>query len=213
MADKKKAKTEEKAKGLVGWEGGKQSKKKVYVVGKYKGRSLNLSEKELGAKGVAASKARKVDISQTRYDAGTKKVYGPAGKPLTGRVDLGGGNIAVYRNGVRVTAKKTGPSGPKKPPQDLSGPRSSAAAERAKKRDAARRVAAERVSARKRATAELSNRMTADQVKKMGGIPGYGQGVTGQRRQRIKNANAGQQSAAAARVKKRFEELTRYKKG
>jgi hypothetical protein len=90
----KKPQTEEKAKGLLP------------NVGNYKGKTLNLSKKQLGASGTKASAARKIDISQTRYDKSSKKVLGPMGKPITGRVDLGGGNIAVYRNGVRVSAQK-----------------------------------------------------------------------------------------------------------
>ena len=36
-----------------------------------------------------------------------RKVLGPKGNPLTGKVDMGGGNMAVYRNGKRVTAKSS----------------------------------------------------------------------------------------------------------
>jgi len=91
----KKPQTEEKAKGLYD------------KVGNYSGKTLNLSRKQLGAAGRAAASVRggkNVDISKTKYDATSKKVMGPAGKPLTGRVDLGGGNIGVYKNGVRVRA-------------------------------------------------------------------------------------------------------------
>ena len=101
----KKPQTEEKAKGLL------------KNVGNYKGKTLNLSKKQLGASGRAAAATRKIAISRTTYDPATKKVLGPMGKPITGRVDLGGGNIAVYKNGVRVRAggggngqkKQTGP--------------------------------------------------------------------------------------------------------
>lgn len=89
----KKPQTEEKAKGLL------------KNVGNYKGKTLNLSKKQLGASGRAAAGDRKIAISRTYYDAKTKKVIGPMGKPITGRVDLGGGNIAVYKNGVRVRAQ------------------------------------------------------------------------------------------------------------
>ncbi|MBU6278714.1 MAG: hypothetical protein KGN78_05665 [Actinomycetales bacterium] len=102
----KKPQTEQKAKGLL------------KNVGNYKGKTLNLSKKQLGASGRAAAGARKIAISRTHYDAKTKKVIGPMGKPITGRVDLGGGNVAVYKNGVRVRAqapsskqKGSGPSG------------------------------------------------------------------------------------------------------
>lgn len=97
----KKPQTEEKAKGLL------------KNVGNYKGKTLNLSKKQLGASGRAAAATRKIAISRTTYDPATKKVLGPMGKPITGRVDLGGGNIAVYKNGVRVRAQKpsTRPTG------------------------------------------------------------------------------------------------------
>ena len=98
---KKKPQTEAKAKGLV------------KGVGDYKGKTLNLSKKQLGKAGSAAAAKRTVDISSTRYEG--KKVLGPKGKPLTGRVDLGGGNIAVYKDGVRVRAAAKKPSGPPKP--------------------------------------------------------------------------------------------------
>lgn len=108
-APKKKAQTEKKAKGLVGWKGGKPVKDAPNKVGDYKGKTINLTKKQLGKAGVAAAKKRTVDISKTKYEG--KKVLGPAGKPLTGTVDLGGGNIAVYKNGVRVraAAKKAAP--------------------------------------------------------------------------------------------------------
>jgi len=105
----KKAQQEEKAKGLIGLKKGKKVAGAPYSVGNYKRKSLNLKDKQLGAAGRKAAAVRggvKVPISSTRYDTTTKKVYGPAGNLLTGRVNLGGGNIGVYRNGVRVTAKK-----------------------------------------------------------------------------------------------------------
>lgn len=76
-------------------------------------KSFNLTKKQLGAKGAKAAASDKIAISRTRYDSNTKKVYGPKGQPITGRVDMGGGNIAVYKNGVRVTAKKAAASKPK----------------------------------------------------------------------------------------------------
>lgn len=96
----RKPQTEKKAKGLI------------KGVGDYKGKTLNLTKKQLGKKGTSAAKKRTVNISNTKYDATAKKVMGPAGKPLTGKVDLGGGNIAVYRNGVRVRAAKKAPAKP-----------------------------------------------------------------------------------------------------
>lgn len=74
-------------------------------------KSFNLTKKQLGAKGAKAASTRKIAISRTEYRNG--KVYGPMNKPITGRVDMGGGNIAVYKNGVRVTAKKAAASKPK----------------------------------------------------------------------------------------------------
>lgn len=102
----RKPQTEKKAKGLI------------KGVGDYKGKTLNLTKKQLGKAGTAAAKKREVKIQDTKYDTTSKKVLGPAGKPLTGKVDLGGGNIAVYKNGVRVraavakkaTSKKVGTS-------------------------------------------------------------------------------------------------------
>lgn len=96
----RKPQTEKKAKGLI------------KGVGDYKGKTLNLTKKQLGKKGTSAAKKRTVNISNTKYDATAKKVMGPAGKPLTGKVDLGGGNMAVYRNGVRVRAAKKAPAKP-----------------------------------------------------------------------------------------------------
>lgn len=97
MADKAKKQRASKVKGLH--EG----------VGKFKGKkSLNLRDKQLGKKGRAAAKKRTVSISKTEHmkeGPNKGKVVGPAGKPLTGKVDMGGGNMAVYRNGKRVTAK------------------------------------------------------------------------------------------------------------
>jgi len=73
-------------------------------------KSFNLTKKQLGASGAKAASTRKIAISRTEYKNG--KVYGPMGKPITGRVDMGGGNIAVYKNGVRVTAKKASAAKP-----------------------------------------------------------------------------------------------------
>lgn len=81
-------------------------------VGKYKdAKTLNLKKSQLGASGRKAAASDKIAISRTRYDGTTKKVLGPMGKPITGRVDMGGGNIAVYKNGVRVKASSAKPSG------------------------------------------------------------------------------------------------------
>jgi hypothetical protein len=97
MADKAKKQRASKVKGLH--EG----------VGKFKGKkSLNLRDKQLGKKGRAAAKKRTVSISDTSHNKKTGIVTGPAKKPLTGKVDMGGGNMAVYRNGKRVLAKPAG---------------------------------------------------------------------------------------------------------
>lgn len=98
MAGKKKAQRAGKAKGLYDDVGSYGNKK-----------SLNLRNKQLGKKGVAASKKRTVSISKTKHmkeGPNKGKVVGPKGNPLTGKVDMGGGNMAVYRNGKRVTAKR-----------------------------------------------------------------------------------------------------------
>ena len=93
-----KAQRASKAKGLV------------ENVGTYKDKkALNLRDKQLGKAGVKAASVRGgklVSISKTKYNKDTKKVTGPLGKPLTGKVDMGGGNIAVYKDGKRVVAKK-----------------------------------------------------------------------------------------------------------
>jgi hypothetical protein len=73
--------------------------------GKYGRKAENLTAKELKkAGGAKAAAARKVDISQTRRDTTRGITLGPAGKPLTGRVVLSNGNVAVYKAGKRVVA-------------------------------------------------------------------------------------------------------------
>ena len=99
MAEKAKKQKASKVSGL--YEG----------VGKFKGKkSLNLRDKQLGKKGRAAAAKRTVSISKTEHmkeGPNKGKVVGPKGNPLTGKVDMGGGNMAVYRNGKRVTAKSS----------------------------------------------------------------------------------------------------------
>jgi len=77
--------------------------------GKFKGKdSINLSKKELGKKGTAAASKRTVDIGKTKHKKEGPhkgKVVGPKGNPLTGKVDMGGGNMAVYKDGKRVTSR------------------------------------------------------------------------------------------------------------
>ena len=109
------AQTESKSTGLTGYRGGKQINKGKdsanKSVGNYSGKTLNLTKKQLGASGRKAAASDKIAISRTRYDTASKKVLGPMGKPITGRVDLGGGNIAVYKQGVRVRATASKPKG------------------------------------------------------------------------------------------------------
>jgi hypothetical protein len=107
----KKPQTEAKAKGLV------------KNVGDYKGRTLNLTKKQVAKSGVKgaqrAASAKGTSISDTKFVQGKGVTVG--GKLFTGNVDLGGGNIAVYVRGKRVRAKgavdrsnikkRTGPSG------------------------------------------------------------------------------------------------------
>lgn len=45
---------------------------------------------------------RMVDVSQTTFDAGAKRVRGAGGKLFTGAVDLGGGKTATYEKGRRL---------------------------------------------------------------------------------------------------------------
>ena len=85
--------------------------KKGYMGGKYSRKAMNLTKKQLGKSGVAAARKRTVDISQTRREVG--KTLGPGGKPLTGRVKMGNGNIAVYKAGKRVIAQKPKPAAPR----------------------------------------------------------------------------------------------------
>jgi len=73
--------------------------------GKYGRKAENLTAKELKkAGGAKASAARKVDISQTRRDTTRGITLGPKGQPLTGKVVLANGNVAVYKAGKRVVA-------------------------------------------------------------------------------------------------------------
>lgn len=83
----------------------KKATGQVAGAGKYKGRTLNLTNKQLAKSGVKnAKKLSSVSISATKYNAKTKTVTGANGKPLNGKVDMGGGNIATYVNGKRVRA-------------------------------------------------------------------------------------------------------------
>jgi hypothetical protein len=98
--------------------------KKGYMAGRYSRKAQNLTKAQLGKAGAKAAAKRTVDIGQTRREEG--KTLGPGGKPLTGTVRMGNGNVAVYKNGKRVinqAAKKAKPvmtrkdsgSGPSKP--------------------------------------------------------------------------------------------------
>ena len=138
MAGKKKRQRAGKAKGLYDNVGSYGNKK-----------SLNLRNKQLGKKGVAASKKRTVSISKTEHmkeGPHKGKVVGPKGNPLTGKVDMGGGNMAVYRNGKRVTAKRpkggnTNPGGGNtttNPPSDGDAKTGLTAAQKTKMRKGAK---------------------------------------------------------------------------
>lgn len=116
----RKPQTEEKAKGLIGRSKGKKVEGAAYSVGNYTGRTLNLSQKQIAAKGkkaVAASRQAATSISDTKFEKGKGVTKG--GKAFTGKVDLGGGNIAVYVDGKRVragAAKGKDRNGNPKPP-------------------------------------------------------------------------------------------------
>lgn len=110
---KKPPQTEEKAKGLIGLEKGKKVEGAAYSVGNYKGKTLNLSKKQIASSGVKgarkAAAAKATSISDTKYEKGKGVTVG--GKAFTGKVDLGGGNMAVYVGGKRVAAKPKGGAG------------------------------------------------------------------------------------------------------
>lgn len=85
----------------------------TYLGGNYRGRAANLNAKQLrNAGGAAAVQAagNKVSISDTKWVKGVG-VVGRDGKPFTGSVDMGGGQIAVYVNGRRVRVAKPKPKG------------------------------------------------------------------------------------------------------
>ena len=126
------------------------------IGGTYGRKAENLTAKELKkAGGAKAAAARKVDISQTRRDTARGITLGPAGKPLTGKVVLANGNVAVYKAGKRVVAaaaKKSTPSVTKTP--DKPAPSKSVSYTPGKKQGAGSR------------TAELRNKAKADIAKK-----------------------------------------------
>jgi hypothetical protein len=81
--------------------------------GQYGRKAENLTKKELKkAGGAKAAAGPKVSISQTSRDTNRGITLGPKGKPLTGRVKLENGNMAVYKAGKRVikAAASTGGS-------------------------------------------------------------------------------------------------------
>ena len=81
--------------------------------GKYGRKAENLTAKELKrAGGAKAAATREVKIQDTRRDTTRGITLGPKGKPLTGKVTLENGSVAVYKNGKRVVAaaKKAAPS-------------------------------------------------------------------------------------------------------
>lgn len=103
----RKPQTEERAKGLIGREKGKKVPGAPQSVGNYKGRTLNLTSKQIAKSGVKgarkAAAAKATSISDTKFEKGKGVTKG--GKAFTGNVDLGGGNIAVYVAGKRVRAR------------------------------------------------------------------------------------------------------------
>ena len=174
MAGDKKSQRAGKAKGLYGKVGSYGNKK-----------SLNLRKKQLGKKGVAASKKRTVSISNTSYDKKTKIVTGPKDKPLTGKVDMGGGNMAVYRNGKRVTAKRpkgvkpdsgggnptppsNPPSNPPPTPPDTGAGVKTMGAKKAKRLGAEGPKVGLKSKASPNPTAKVSSRSPASRVPKAG---------------------------------------------
>lgn len=128
--------------------------------GKYGRKAENLTAKELKkAGGAKAAAARKVDISQTRRDTTRGITLGPAGKPLTGKVVLANGNVAVYKAGKRVVAAaaKKSTSSPAKTP--VKTPDKPAASKSAGYTPGKKQGAGSR-------TAELRNKAKADIAKK-----------------------------------------------
>lgn len=107
----RKAQTEAKAKGLIGWKNGKKdSSAKGPKVGDYAGKSLNLTKKQLAKGGVKkVSTLKTVNISNTKFVKGKGVVDRTTGKLIRGKMDMGGGNIAVYKNGKRVNITKPKP--------------------------------------------------------------------------------------------------------
>ena len=169
MAGKKKRQRAGKAKGLYDNVGSYGNKK-----------SLNLRDKQLGKKGVAASKKRTVSISDTSYSKKTGIVTGPKGNALTGKVDMGGGNMAVYRNGKRVTAKRPksvnpdsgGGNSTPTPPVDDDAKKGKKAARIAKTTVKARNADTQRrKSGTAKTTTALSNPQETASVKASGGSP------------------------------------------
>ena len=168
-------------------------------VGNYKGRTLNLSKKQIsaaGSKAVAASKQKATNISDTSYVAGKGVMKG--GKLFSGRVDLGSGNMAVYVNGKRVRAKTAaGPSTTSTTAADKAAAAKRAAAVKAaaeKKAAAGRQAKAGQAMAQKRGMAtagraEAASRRPAgtpvSQRKPLGRQPGESVGAYNDR---IRNA-------------------------
>ena len=116
-----------------------------------KGKTLNLSQKQLKKAGAAKAAKKSVSISSTkRVTSGVNKgkTVGPGGKPLNGTVTLPSGAKAVYKDGKRVAAVKaaskpapsssrsTPSKSPSKPPASppSGGPKSGAAARKEQNR-------------------------------------------------------------------------------
>ena len=83
------------------------------IGGTYGRKAENLTKKELKkAGGAKAAAGPNVDITKTTRDYSRGITLGPKGKPLTGRVKLQNGNMAVYKAGKRVVAAAPGKKNP-----------------------------------------------------------------------------------------------------
>lgn len=83
------------------------------IGGTYGRKAENLTKKELKkAGGAKAAAGPNVDITKTTRDYSRGITLGPKGKPLTGRVKLQNGNMAVYKAGKRVIAAAPGKKAP-----------------------------------------------------------------------------------------------------
>jgi CCR4-NOT transcriptional regulation complex NOT5 subunit len=184
MADK--AKKKQKASKVSGLHEG---------VGKFKGKkSLNLRDKQLGKKGKAAAAKRTVSISKTEHmkeGPHKGKVVGPKGNPLTGKVDMGGGNMAVYRNGKRVTAKSSKGVKPKATSSKVTSSKATSSKATAAKATAAKAISAKATPAKAK-TSTLTAAQKAAARKGSGSSAGAGA-------KKVSDNSSGQSRVAAGR--------------